>query len=355
MLPASLVQQARNVDLLALLRNSPLRRVSTQAGGEYQGPCPLCGGSKRFHVQPGRGRWFCRHCTQGRWLDAIALEMRRESYTFEEAVNSLVGAQLPALVAPPPATLQAESEPPNEDWQAQAQQLVTQAEAALWSNAGRAARHYLHARGLQEATLRHWRIGFLPRPQRVPAAAWGLSGDPLYVAAGILLPGLIAQTAWFLKIRRLAPHADPKYLAVRGGHPALFGTLGTGPVCATEGEFDTLLLWQELQRDADLQHLGVVTLGSQTNRLTARWARCLQRRRLLVCLDQDPPGEIGAADWHMRHDLSQRVYWPVGVAWPNHYPAGKDLTDYFLTGGDLRSLIRYALGQILPGKYRVLA
>lgn len=40
-----------------------------KSGGEYKGPCPLCGGRDRFHVRPGKQTdllIFCRHGCQYR-------------------------------------------------------------------------------------------------------------------------------------------------------------------------------------------------------------------------------------------------------------------------------------------------
>ena len=43
-----------------------LKKVATTKGGEWQGPCPGCGGSDRFHVWPekneGEGSYWCRQC-----------------------------------------------------------------------------------------------------------------------------------------------------------------------------------------------------------------------------------------------------------------------------------------------------
>jgi DNA primase len=40
--------------------------------------------------------------------------------------------------------------------------FLEEAEAALWSAEGERARAYLHGRGLNDETLRAWRIGFQP-------------------------------------------------------------------------------------------------------------------------------------------------------------------------------------------------
>lgn len=291
MLDPNLISRAKAVDLLVLAgRYTALKKVALTDGGEYAGPCPLCGGRDRFRVQPKRGRWLCRHCTD-RWEDAIALEMRLSHSNFVEAVQSLAGGAWPQTIVTP-HTFEPCTEPPNAQWQARVQSLIQQASHNLWSPSGQLARAWLNARGLSDATLHQWRIGYLSKSRREPAERWGLTGDGVYIASGILIPGEIADIVWYLKVRRLGLHADPKYLQVRGGRPALYlaGTLADATtVCATEGEFDALLLWQCLQRETELRQLAVVTLGSQTNRLRQQWADVLTGKRLCSSLTRTNP------------------------------------------------------------------
>src|SRR5207245_8238945 len=86
---------------------------------------------------------------------------------------------------------------------------------------------------------------------------------------------------------------QPKYLAIGGGHPCLFGadTLVAGePAILTEGEFDALLVWQEV---GDL--IGVATLGSCSRGVSPKALRYLLGcPRLLVAYDVDAEGEKGA-------------------------------------------------------------
>ena len=66
------VEEARGVSVeeaMTILPLGPLVRIS--ATGEYAGPCPACGGTDRFAVNPARGRWLCRGSIGGR--DALSL------------------------------------------------------------------------------------------------------------------------------------------------------------------------------------------------------------------------------------------------------------------------------------------
>ena len=60
-----------------------LRRV----GSEFKGPCPICGGTDRFHVKAGRSADFLMHCRHGCQYSDLARELEnrgvvdRDDYT----------------------------------------------------------------------------------------------------------------------------------------------------------------------------------------------------------------------------------------------------------------------------------
>jgi hypothetical protein len=113
---------------------------------------------------------------------------------------------------------------------------------------------------------------------------------------------------------------------------ALFGadTLpGQDVAIVTEGEFDAMLLHQEAGEQA-----GVVTLGSAAARLPDAWVpHLLGVQRLLVAYDTDTAGAEGAARWELTCPHAQGIV-PL---------AGKDVTDFYLAGGDLRTWVQFAL------------
>jgi hypothetical protein len=160
-------------------------------------------------------------------------------------------------------------------WQMRALALVTETEKDLWSPAGKKARDWLYKRGLKDKTLRWARIGFNTRSRTEPLDLWGLvpqadeTTEHVYIPHGIVIPGLVRRLPWYLKVRQ--PHNDPKYLHVKGSKPAMYllDTLaGKKTIALTEGEFDALLLWQEIE---DQTQVGVATLGSTYNGL-AVWS-----------------------------------------------------------------------------------
>jgi len=325
-------------DLLALAqRDTALRRMASTCGGEWAGPCPFCGGRDRFRVQPradGGARWLCRNCTSGEWQDAIAYVMRRGGCDFLKACELLeAGGNVSESFRPASVSFK-RAEPTSKKWQAQARQAMENCERNLWADAGHRAREWLHRRGLGDSTLRRWRLGYLPGKPNEWRKVAGLS-----VPCGIVIPGLVENTLWYLKVRRVAGH--PKYAQVRGSAPALFGaeTLrGQSVALLCEGEFDAMLLAQEA---GDL--VGVATLGSAASRLdVALWGDyLLPMGRLLVAYDLDRAGQQGA---HKLTDLTaraRRVRVPA-------LPGIKDITDFYTAGGNVRAWLTFELARLTP-------
>jgi hypothetical protein len=127
----------------------------------------------------------------------------------------------------------------------------------------------------------------------------------------------------------------PKYLAISGGHPCLFGadTLVPGEsAILTEGEFDAMLLWQKV---GDL--VGVTTLGSCNRGLSARALRYLLGcPRQLVAYDVDAEGVKGAERLAQLSSRMRRIR-PL---------VGKDVTAFWQAGGRVREWVRFELGRV---------
>lgn len=344
------------VDLLALIgKDTQLKRVAGTRGGEWSGACPFCGGTDRLRVHPlwERPEWWCRHCCdEGKWDDAIGYVRRRDHIGFRDAVQRLVGGAALEARPVPARPVPAEDDPePSGAWRARAEAFVAWAEAQLWGPEGAWARRYLTEwRGLSEATLRRWRVGWNPRRWETAPQRWGLDqAEPVKIAAGVVLPWVAEGRIDQIKIRRLRPDApswaaaesvgENKYLSVAGGHPVLYGAdtlAGQSAAFMVEGEFDALLTWQAA---GDLA--GAVTLGGCGKGLsTAAILLLLPVRELLVAYDRDAAGEAGAAALLARS----------GRMRPAPVPDGKDVTEYHRAGGDVRA---WAAGAVFAGS-RVL-
>ncbi|MBZ0278762.1 MAG: toprim domain-containing protein, partial [Anaerolineae bacterium] len=101
-----------------------------------------------------------------------------------------------------------------------------------------------------------------------------------------------------------------------------------------EGEFDTLLVQQEAG-----SLVASVTLGSATARMTARWYGALVgQQRIFVAYDRDEAGKK-ATQRLLRHSPRFREL---------RVPHGKDITEFYLNGGDVYAWVAEATGEIQP-------
>jgi len=306
------------VDVAALIERDlgpPVRRE----GRWLKWTCPYHDDGKTPSLGVAGNRWKCFGC--GRSGDAIDWLLEREGLSFREACQRLDSIDLvttseKAAQRQPPL-----SSAPAVVWQGQGLEVVNACQAVLWSDAGTKARVWLNQRGLADETIRRWCLGFNPDDQKLRG---------LWVSRGIVIPCLVAGRIWYLKIRRAADQT--KYSQVSGGQVALFGAdtiANRDTVVVTEGEFDAMLLHQEA---GDL--IGVVTLGSASARLPDAWVPyLLGAQRLLVAYDTDAAGVEGAAIWGSICPHAQRIV-PL---------AGKDVTDFYLAGGDLRAWVQFAI------------
>ncbi len=313
------------VDVAALIERDlgqPVRRE----GRWLKWTCPFHDDRKTPSLGLAGSRWKCFGC--GRSGDAIDWLREREGLTFREACKRLGSMDLVLTsrkVAQPPQRV---FSAPSTAWQEQAQGVSNTCQAVLWSDAGTKARAWLNRRGLAKETVKTWRLGFNPDDQK-------LCG--LWVPRGIVIPCLVAGRIWYLKVRRAT--GQTKYSQVSGGQTALFGAdtiANHDTVVVTEGEFDAMLLHQEA---GDL--VGVVTLGSASARLPDAWVPYLLGvQRLLVAYDTDAAGAEGAAMWESIAPHAQRLV-PL---------EGKDVTDFYLAGGDLRAWVQFALADCLANR-----
>lgn len=329
MIDAATIARLKETDLLALIgQDVALRHISGTRGGEWAGPCPFCNSGHRIHVQPAIGLWWCRFCyPDGKWQDAVSFAMKRDSVDFAEACRRL-GA-IPPHDAQPRRWTANEEPVPTAVWRTRAAAFVEECQAALWSEVGTRARAWLNGRGLQDGTLREWGIGFNGADRREDPKGWGLEDrqEPVWIPRGIVLPWMAMGDLWQVKIRR--PAGEPRYIGIAGGHPLLFGAdqlTGKADLLLTEGEFDAMLAWQEARDLVD-----VATLGSCNATPRGRtFPYLLPYRRLLVAYDVDQPGEEGAAKWSWTARAT-RIPPPLADG------QGKDLTDFWRAGGDLRT------------------
>jgi DNA primase len=323
----------RAVDLGALIERD-LGPAVNRSGRWLFWHCPFHNDpGPSLAVTPDNGRYYCFGC--GASGDAITWLRKREGLSFLDACKRLGALDLPkrpVQVMPPPL----EDDPPSTTWQERASVFVDECEVALWSKEGTRALSYLRdERGLADATIRQWRLGYNPAQRWEKPEMWGLDTDDGQVCLprGLAIPCRVEGILWYVKVRR--PIGKPKYLNVKGGKSALFGAdlLDDQPVVLLcEGEFDAMLSHQQA---GDL--VGVAALGSATKRIGDRWiVALLGAQRVLTAFDTDRAGEQGAARLLMQSQRVRRVR-PL---------QGNDLTDFHQAGGDLRAWVIYYLERL---------
>ena len=328
------------IDLPALIgRDTQLKRVASTHGGELAGPCPLChlGGARttgadRFVVWDKLGRWACLGPRAGRngcdlHGDAIDYLRHRDGIGYREACARLgivprqyprgfqkgsggttsplhVCCSGPLLEASRPDPLT----PPPARWQAHAAGIAARCAVRLFRPAGARALTYLHGRGLTDATLQRFNIGYNPQHIAEPHAEWGLPApaDPaqrIHVPRGITIPWYIDGAVWRLNVRRPVTAAQvaggqPKYLGPAGFANALYHAASltpATPVVLVEGELDALTVVQ-----ACGAHVAAVATGSTAGGRRAEWiARLAAAPCVLIAFDHDinGAGDKAAAWW----------------------------------------------------------
>lgn len=314
------------VDLIQLVERSlgPAGRVS----GKYHfWACPFHDDSTpSFAVTS--DRYHCFGC--GASGDAIEWLMKFEGLSFQNAIQRLGNPYtVPAILPERPerkAALQKTEK--SLDLLVAWSEIIRTCEANLWSDKGKQARQYLNDRGLKDDTLRSpfVRLGY----------SEGQKIADIWVDRGIVIPCFtvdseaeVDQIA-YIKIRRgkawvYKPEDKAKYRKLYGASGGLYGAslvYGSDLVFVTEGELDALLLWQEAGSLA-----GVCTLGSASERVDlGKWGRYLSyARRLFIAYDNDEAGQKGLDYWQSWNGRAVKA----GV------PAGKDITEAYLSGVDL--------------------
>ncbi len=338
------IDDLKKLDLAALVARD-LGPARAQRNGHLLWRCPFHDDhNPSFDVNTALNRAFCNPC--GKALDPISWTMDYHRVDFREACR-LLGAMPdlpPVHIAPAPKADKLYAPPPA-DWQIAAGQIVERCRENLWADEPRAARvrRYLHRRGLHDATLERWRVGYNPKSRTIQG---------LWCWAGVIIPAYLAGDLWGVKIRLLPDHPAKcqncaaeisgagacgncgkgnKYRAIKGSEPALYSahTLPRRVAFVCEGEFDAMLLHQECHE------LGAVvtTTNGAGKEWRAEWLRyLLDCERVITVMDNDEAGARGQAK-----SAALSAANVVSATVPD---GRKDITDYHVAGGQLYEWLR---------------
>ena len=287
-------EERSRVDLVAVataLLGEPEGRRG-ERGRKLWWVCPFhADANPSFCVDPGQLWWRCYGC--GENGDAAGLVMRVEGVTFPEAVARLVGGGVETRTHRPQPRPRPAPEPerPSGLPAGEARILVEESEARLWSPEGaEALSHLTTERRLSPETIRSARLGWISRAE-IPTRDGGT-----YTARGIVIPWFDGDRLALAKIRQ-PEGSRPKYAEAFRDRPAIFpghAAIPPGrPLVVVEGEFDALLLGQELADRAI-----VVTLGSASGRPSPDLlAPLLALSPWFLATDADEAGDRAAEAW----------------------------------------------------------
>jgi DNA primase len=256
-----------------------------------------------FCVDPGKPFWRCFGC--GEHGDAANLVMRLRNVSFPEAVRILTdGAGIVAAAPARPSQGPKPQKPrvvdhsgPGSDRRSAlsvdlATSLVEESARRLWEPSGRQGLAYLRGRGLKDRTIRWARLGWVDKlslPLKDRGGTWSISG--------VILPWIDRDRVALVKVRRLGL-VKRKYVEVFRDRRILYPTPAAiqpgATVIVAEGEFDCLLLGQELH---DLG-VAVVTLGGASEQPAPEAIDSLcMASRLFIATDGDDAGDTAASRW----------------------------------------------------------
>jgi hypothetical protein len=316
-------------------------------------------------MTPDKRHWRCWAC--GEHGDALDWLAKRDGIDLVEAARRLdpsaVGdrsrAKSPtaargasAATRPMPDT-SAAPEPAwrNPEWQATVDQIITEAEAVLWTPDGRRALRWLRSRGMADHTIKRFRLGFNPRDFRTaPIEVLGRydRGEPrrICVRRGVTIPWVAPGATYAASVecdhrwvganvRRLGPDhnldapLDPRYWALTGPKTRgylypwadILPTQGIRPALLVEGELDAVLAEQEAGNLVLVGSIGGATQHPDRSALVAL-AQCPV---WLVATDHDAAGVEAARAWRDRAPHKARRVM---------LPHGKDVGEFVQKGGD---------------------
>ena len=347
-----------------------LKKVSSTGGGEWQGPCPECGGTDRFHVWPeknGQGGYWCRGC--GKNGDAIQFLRDFDGKTFKEACEYLnitmdeKNYTTPAPKKEKPVFEPVEHQNPSDIWQERAQKFVSWAHENLKQN--KEVMAWLAARGISSRAVDKYRLGWNLRENGKdlyrPRQTWGLpaennqdTGRPkkLWIPIGLVVPLMadiydsssvipdsssvipaqagIQENKAIVRIRIRRPEGEPRYYVIPG---SAMGTMILEPwrkaFVIVESELDAIAVTEASEL------VGAAAMGSshaKPDKFT--YAILRDSAQILNALDYDKAGAT-AMEWWKEQFPNNCDRWPV--------PQGKDPGEAYQLGTDLKSWIEAGL------------
>lgn len=286
----------------------PLKKVSAH---EWASACPRCGGQDRFRVNDQRG-WFCRQCQgepggAGHWGDYADFTSFAFGWSLKETLHS-IGADRRLT---PEELRQFEderraAEQKQREEEARQQEEVHNALTMCESwkvyndnlDAFPAARELWHQRGLSDAWIEYYRVGFSPNRR--------YGSDGIYFESPSLTIPYFSivdfdNPAWSvvgLQHRLLISNAPGgKYRPEMAGagkqifYTDLYQRSIFGDLLIVEGEIKAMITWSALWDGYEPLRPNLTVIGIPGKGWKQEWADQFNRAdRVYICLDPDAQG-----------------------------------------------------------------
>lgn len=287
--------------------------------------CPFCGsgtGPHRtgaFHIFTDT-QYKCHKC--GQTGDIFNLIMKVENLTFSQALDRArelygspdsVNPMLSRAVTVPKreTIIRVEPEQTTDEWQQALTPIVNRANDVIFEDAGKAAREYLHSRGIDDRTIRDHKVGFIPMVKTdswntekgysfsIPSPFPGDDRKHIAIPCGITFPYTMNGKLYKLETRRLPDIEETagKIGQVRGCKTAIFNADDAAcndlrrDILFTEGVIDALSINQTVGRWCN-DEIKAVTFGSATTQgdPDAFYKWYVMPYRVIVGFDNDEAG-----------------------------------------------------------------
>ena len=338
-------------------------------GAEWHGPCPACGGTKRFIIWRQRnrdgGEYWCRDCDK--WGDNVQFQVEFMGVEYRAAFE-VAGRQKDAFNSPSSRPAQArqysgrEITPPTSTWREKALAFVDYAHEQILTNPQALA--YLASRGIDKDSVVKHRLGYNPgkagKYHVRPRSSWALppkkdqSGKDkewLWFPAGIVIPDQRGPEVWSIQIRQPDGYKfGPRYVFLEGGSNASY-VLGHDrqAFVVVEARLCAIAVYQAA---GDL--VGVFaaqTVGGHPDTATHKLlAKAVQ---ILDALDYEEITDQAITDGQMaglRAVARWKKLYPHCDRWP--VPAAKDPGDAVKKGVDLREWVKAGLAPVVLVRHK---
>jgi len=299
------------------------KRVSDTKGGEYHGPCIICGGTDRLTIRPDdpnseHGFFICRKCHISGDMNKLANMLAPGSGNKTEINYKAKYCRRKTGYSWTASSKQS----PSASWQNKMSEIV---DACLVKQSKYNLLYsYLLQRNIGKSTIDDVKLFHIPHKMFVDVD--GYDGKIL-VQEGIGIPNYRKGELYGVHIRQFS--GEPKYVYVKGSvavpyHLTKVDRSGA-PVFIVESELDAVLIYQAA---GDLVHaVALASVSARPDAFTDDLIKCASH--VFVCLDYDPAGLAERPWWRTNYSQSTVIF----------STKGKDIGDMGFTAERLREWV----------------